>query len=274
MDIPADTQVSVTVIDNHDEQLGRQLIDDLAGASSISTFYINETKRGIPHARNRALTESLSLQADYIAFIDDDEWVARDWLCQTYEYCLSRGGNLVVSGDVVAEIPANIPADIKPLLVHNKQRPTGTTLSACATNNVLFPTAIIQQFNLKFDDSNPLAGGEDTIFFSKIASHGVAIEKCAEAIVYESIPAERANLIWLSKRKFWAGTINAWRKRQQGRSWLSILVSSTAQLFTYSLVVVILTVTGQSLKRNKALLKASRCAGEICGLFGLRVNSY
>jgi succinoglycan biosynthesis protein ExoM len=274
MEIPPDTQVSVTVIDNHERQLARKIVDELSATSTLQTYYVHETKRGIPHARNQAITESYALKADYLAFIDDDEWVATDWLSKLYGYCMQRGGELVVSGVVISELPANVPEAIAPLLTNSRRLTTGTALTACATNNVIFPLAITRQLGLQFDASNPQAGGEDTVFFTKMDLQGIAIEHCAEAIVYEHIPPARTKLKWLAKRKFWAGTINAWRKQQQGRWWLSILISSALQVIAYSLLLIVLSLAGQSLPRNKALMKVSRAAGELAGLFGYRVDSY
>ena len=274
VDIPAGSKVTLTVIDNHSERCAKTVIDRLSPIATIPTYYVNEPNRGIPHARNRAIKESLSLQAKYLIFLDDDEHAPKDWLKNLYQYCINKGGNLVVSGRVISKLPDNVSEDIAPLLCNKRHRPTGTSLTACATNNVIFPLALTQQLALKFDASNPQAGGEDTIFFSKMANEGVTIECCAEAILYEEISSDRATLKWLIQRKFWAGTINAWRKMQQGRWWPSIIISSSIQVLFYGLLSLLLFVAGFSLQRNRSLLKMSRSAGEICGLFGYRVNSY
>lgn len=73
MALPSDTEITLTVIDNDEQQSAKQVIDDFSTASSLPTYYVNERKHGIPHARNRALTESYALQADYLVFIDDDD---------------------------------------------------------------------------------------------------------------------------------------------------------------------------------------------------------
>ena len=225
MDIPAETTVTISVIDNHDQQSAKRVIEELASSSTLPTFYFSEASRGIPFARNRALMETHNIGAQFLVFIDDDEWVKQDWLTQLYGYCIAKGGYLVISGDVIPEFPADIPPDIKPLLHRKNKHPTGKKLSSCATNNVIFPIAIAQNLNLQFNERNPFSGGEDTIFFSTMARHGINIEKCTEALVYEYIPPSRATLTWLLKRKFWAGTINAWRKQQNNKMWLAIFAS-------------------------------------------------
>ena len=108
MDIPTNTHITLTVIDNHDQQSAKTVVDELTPAATIPTHYVNEPKRGIPHARNRAMIESRAQHAKYLVFIDDDEWVAQDWLCKLHQYCHSKGGELVVSVQVISVLPANI----------------------------------------------------------------------------------------------------------------------------------------------------------------------
>jgi glycosyltransferase involved in cell wall biosynthesis len=274
MKTPSHCEVTISVIDNHDEQSAKIVVDELKASSTIPTHYFSELNRGIPFARNRAIIETQNLGANFLVFIDDDEWVRKDWLTHLYEYCISRGGYIIISGDVIPELPADVPLDIKPFLYKKNIHPTGKKLSSCATNNVIFPTAISKNLGLQFDVSRPFSGGEDTIFFSTAARNGIRIEKCTEAIVHEHIPNDRATLKWLLKRKFWVGTVNAWRKQQKGTKWLSIFVSSLAQLLWHSSLTIVLTLVRQRKKRNNSALKASRSAGEFCGLFGYRVDSY
>ncbi len=273
-ELPKDVSVSITVIDNDDKQSARIIVDELSATSPLPTHYFCESKRGIPCARNRAIMETQKIGANYLVFIDDDEWVTKDWLIHLYSYCIKKGGKVVVSGDVIPEIPAETPNEIKPFLYRENKHPTGTSLTSCATNNVLMPTSISKDLDLWFDESQPYSGGEDTIFFSTANRLGIRIEKCTEAIVKEHIPVERTKIKWLANRKFWVGTVNAWRKRQKGKLWINIFISSFTQLLWHSLLIPIMWLTRQKTKRNKAILKVSRAAGEVCGLFGYRIKSY
>ncbi len=53
--------------------------------------------------------------SDYLVFIDDDEWVEPDWLVNLYGYCKANGGNIIVSGKVISDLPRDISDEIKGL---------------------------------------------------------------------------------------------------------------------------------------------------------------
>ncbi|MCG8672225.1 MAG: glycosyltransferase family 2 protein, partial [Pseudomonadales bacterium] len=211
--VPEDVEVVVTIIDNDSGRGAEAIVGDYKGAlGPLTVEYICEPTQGIPVARNTAIDFSHEIGADYIAFIDDDEWVANDWLKNTYDYCLQEGGDIVVSGQVISIFPEGCPEHIQQSL-QRKPRATGKELTSCATNNVLFPIRLTKELGLRFDVSNPLAGGTDTIFFTQAKAKGVSIVRCAESTVYEKVHESRATIRWISKRKFRAGITEAWRKK-------------------------------------------------------------
>ena len=100
--------------------------------------YVSEPRRGIPVARNAAVAFATSLNADYLVFIDDDEWVENDWLVTLFSYCKEKGGRSVISGHVIADLPDDVPVHLAQLF-NNKESVTGKALKSCATNNVIIP---------------------------------------------------------------------------------------------------------------------------------------
>jgi len=271
--VPSETEVTVTVIDNDQTGSAKPTVTGLAETFPFNIYYHCESKRGIPCARNRAVDETHRLGSDYLIFIDDDEWVEPLWLDRLYTYCQNQGGNIVVSGGVIYELPDETPEDIRPLF-SQKQQPTGTLLESCATNNVLVPIFITKTLSLRFEESNPLAGGTDTIFFHEAVKAGVVIKKCAEALVHEAVPENRATLKWLSKRKFRGGVTLAWRERQKGRSTFSIVTFTGRKLLVNLFLTSVMFLIGNKYKQKKRWLRACRLLGILSGVFGLRVDSY
>ncbi|WP_159240964.1 glycosyltransferase family A protein [Zhongshania aliphaticivorans] len=273
MAIPENSKVFVTVVENDENQTARPVVEAMQENFPLPLKYVVESKRGIPLARNRAIAEAHSLHADYLIFIDDDEWVDKDWLVLLLAYALSVGGKAVISGAVKSALPADTPEFMKEIF-RDKGRKTGAVLSSCATNNVLIPIFVTKEMGLRFDESRPLAGGTDTLFFCEAVNRGVLIYKCAEAFVSEDIPASRVSLRWLSKRKYRVGITLAWRKRRNGRSTAGIVISSLAQIVVNSLIAVVAILLFQKTAVIKAIMKASRAAGTVSGVFGVEVDSY
>ncbi|RLU01364.1 glycosyltransferase family 2 protein [Ketobacter sp.] len=273
MRLPENTTVTVTVVDNDVNGSAKSTVERLFSKFPLALHYKIEPKRGIPCARNSAIVETLRMGSDYLIFIDDDEWVERDWLVSLLDYSRSLGGGVVVHGRVISELPVGLPPEISGLF-GKKARPTGLKLSACATDNVLIPAIVYRDLGLKFDETYPLAGGTDTKYFVEAVSRGIEIYQCAEAVVHEHIPQSRTSLRWLAKRKYRAGITDAWRKKKMGANNLRILLSSLLKIILALLKLVVCAILGRKLNRNQAWLKLSKSVGQIAGLFGRSIDSY
>jgi len=63
--------MEVLFVDNNSTDDTPQVIQRLAARSPLTIRYVQEKQQGIPHARNRAIAETLD--RDYLLFMDDDE---------------------------------------------------------------------------------------------------------------------------------------------------------------------------------------------------------
>ena len=274
MAMPQGCVVLVTVIDNDPDGSAKQVFEQLCPDFPCSLHYLSEMRRGIPIARNRAIEAGHSLGADYLIFIDDDEWVEEQWLVRLYDYALSVGGKAVISGNVIPELPSDAPSYMKKIF-SEESRKTGTELTSCATNNVLVPIYITRELGLRFDESRPFAGGTDTIFFCAAVKLGVRILRCAEAKVHEEIAPVRLSSRWLARRKFRVGISQSEMKREAGRSALGLSMSAGFQCLISALTLLAAVLHLLPMERYyKSLMKLSRNAGVIAGLWGIEVDSY
>ncbi|MFW1677943.1 glycosyltransferase family 2 protein [Pontibacter sp. JAM-7] len=268
-------QLSVLIVDNDADRSAESLVNGFNESFPFPLRYVCEAKRGIPCARNRAVEDVLQQGSDYLVFIDDDEWVEPDWLLKLFQLCQENSGEVVVSGGVMSELPTETPPEIRALF--NKRlnsHARGKRLESCATNNVLVPMAAIKQHSLRFDESRPLAGGTDVIFFKEATAKGVRILKCPDALVHEIIPVSRTRLGWLSKRKYRAGITEAWRKKKNGRAVFGIFVSALFQIVVLCCKAGVSALFGRKVARNQSWLKACRALGVAAGVFGVEVDSY
>ncbi len=80
IDPPPDCVVRFLVVENDDEPRARDLVTARHPLPAGALDYVLETDPGIPFARNRAAREAIVAGHELLAFVDDDEVVARDWL--------------------------------------------------------------------------------------------------------------------------------------------------------------------------------------------------
>lgn len=273
MQLPDGLECTVLVVDNDPAAGARESVERQQASSPFPMLFHHEPRRGIPLARNAAIAVFLERDLDRLVFIDDDEWVDPAWLRHLVACGESNGGQSVISGRVCEHFPEGTP-DYIGRLYARKSRPSGTRLYTCATNNVSIPRFAMSELGLRFDESVPLAGGTDTLFFQSASEQGVEILYCAEAIVHESIPASRANLRWLSRRKYRVGITDARKKTTMGRSRVGLMVSSTGMLAVELLKSVLATLMLSRYQAGQYWLRACKQLGVICGLMGRQVESY
>ncbi|WP_432697225.1 glycosyltransferase family 2 protein [Marinobacterium sp. YM272] len=271
--IPDNVTFCITVIDNDLNRSAESVVRSLDRTTDKKINYSVEERRGIPCARNKALDVSKEIGADLLIFIDDDEIAGKGWLAALYEVSKKYNHQAAVHGLVIPQLVDDIPESIAGLF-RVKKRPEGKALTACATDNVSIPMQFVTEQGLRFDESRPLAGGTDTIFFTEAHAQGLSIYQTNTAVVYEEVPPGRCSLKWLVKRKFRSGMTGAWRKRQHGRSGWSVMSSALIQAAAYMLMAVIYFFIFKGLKRNECILKSARSAGVFVGCFKKSIDSY
>jgi succinoglycan biosynthesis protein ExoM len=100
---PAGIDLSVIVVDNEAEPNNRSVAEEFPGV-----LYKHEPCRGLSHARNAAIEAALDIEADFIAFTDDDCEPAEYWLDQLLIAQRETGAD-VVRGRTVYVYPDPLP---------------------------------------------------------------------------------------------------------------------------------------------------------------------
>ena len=67
----------------------------------------------------------------------------------------------------------------------------------------------LEAAGIRFDLRHGVCGGEDTMFFGKLAAAGLRLAEAPEALATEPVPDGRANLRWLARRFLRAGRSHA-----------------------------------------------------------------
>lgn len=189
--------VRIIIADNDAAPSAQPLVAELAAELPFPVRYVHAPAANICIARNACLDAA---DADYVAFIDDDEVVTSGWLVALVGQA-ERSGASAVLGPVRAIYADDAPAwmmrgdfhSTLPVFVSGRIR-TGYTCNMLMRWCAPFRS-------LRFDLALGRSGGEDTDFFYRLAALGGAIDYAPDAVVEEPVPAERATMAWLVRRR-------------------------------------------------------------------------
>jgi succinoglycan biosynthesis protein ExoM len=254
---------SIVVVDNDQTQSAKAVVSEFGMRKFVPILYRVEPERNIALARNRAVS---SVDGEYVAFIDDDEFPAGDWLLCLYQACSDWNCDGVL-GPVLPHFDQEPPEWIRRGGFFDRPRHrTGFQLgwAECRTGNVLIrKTAlnrVVGPFRREFG-----TGGEDQDFFRRAIANGSCFIWCNEAIVYETVPPVRWAVGAMVRRALLRGR-NSWR-HPDGR-WAG-LTKSIIAIPVYLLSLPIALLVGYHFF-VKSLIRLGDHAGKV--LAALRLN--
>jgi succinoglycan biosynthesis protein ExoM len=268
--------LEVIVVDNDDLGSAQLVCSSLNPDFQWVLKYSIEPLRGIPYARNHAVA-CASKNADFIAFIDDDEVPESSWLDELL-IVQSEYDADVVTGPV---LPYFEEPDVPNWVVEGKffdlpRYPTGHLLQVAFTNNVLVRGEIFRRFLRPFDERFALTGGEDSHFFMRLYRQGCKIVWANEAKVCEWIPKNRTTMKWILLRGYRCWGTHSWCERELSPSLKvqAIRVVKGIGLIVWGLLLLIPALLGKRQLLIKTLLYIFRGAGTFSGLVGWQYQEY
>lgn len=215
---PQGIRLSVVIVDNEPVPAVHHLVQRFAG-NGMPFLYVHEPRRGIACARNAVLDKATELNAEWIAFMDDDEWAEPDWIAALMapEY----RDTPILLGAIIHEHPEPAPfwmpgkrqaRGVKPKGIEGELRKTGTT------GNVRLSADLIRA-GFRFDETLGLMGGEDNELFTRARKAGFEIRRTFRAIVTEAAHPERATYMGQMYRAYWCAASDM-RRAAISRGWL------------------------------------------------------
>lgn len=193
---------TIIVADNDAHRSAEPVVREFT-ANGLKLTYNVEPEQNISLARNKSISMATG---DYVATIDDDDYADRQWLLNLYRAIITYGAD-VVHGPVVWEFPAETPDYIRVGYSGNRPNPTtgSTGRHIFRTGNSLFKRKLIEHQAAPFDPRFGRTGSGDHAFFWQLKKRGCRMIWCREALVFGSVPRERARLLWMLKRRFRSG---------------------------------------------------------------------
>jgi glycosyltransferase involved in cell wall biosynthesis len=231
--------LSVVVCDNDVEHSAAAIVAAARQSASIEITYSWEPRKNIALARNKALAHA---HGNFIAFIDDDEFPADDWLLKLMEACNEYRADGVL-GPVRPHFESPPPSwVVRGRFCERPEHATGRRMpwDECRTGNVLFRKQILdgiaQPFTPEFG-----TGGEDKDFFMRLTQQARIFVWCNEAVAYEAVPPSRCTRSYVMKRALLRGRNIL--KHPVGR--FGLLVRSAVAVPIYSLALPAFLLLGQ-----------------------------
>lgn len=270
LEAPPATRIVLIVADNDADGGAAAVCARLAAQLPWPLSCVVEPQRGLASVRNRLLHEALRAGAAWIAFLDDDERPAPDWLLRHLE-ALRRDQAQVSSGPVLQPETAGSAERLR-----RAQTRAGTTPRHVACNNVVFSSALAADQGLRFDPRFNFIGGEDFDFFEASARAGNRHLWTPAALVIETVPPERATLRYLLRRHFSGASNSVVRYRKQHgplRAAGHFLIKSLGKLLSALGALLTLPFRGR-VAAEDALKRLANAAGYLCGLVNLRIERY
>ncbi len=179
---------SIVVADNDEARSAAATVEELRAGSAVSIAYCVEPKRNIARARNKVVAHALG---EYVAFIDDDEFPAPEWLVKLFRTCNEYQVDGVL-GPVRRHFDETPPAWFKKSSIYDRAvNQTGKPVEweDARTGNVLLRRRVIAGEASPFRPE--FRAGEDQDFFRRKVEMGFVFVWSADAVVYEAIPPAR-----------------------------------------------------------------------------------
>lgn len=198
----------IIVIDNDSFRGAQSIVEKHMSDSPVPIFYDCEPEQNIALTRNRAVRNAKK-DADYLAFIDDDEIPETDWLILMYN-TLSNYNAKAVFAPVKPKFEQPPPSWLrKGNLLDRVSFPTGTQIKSTLhtrTGNVLMNMCLLEDLS-PFNPVYGKSGGEDVDFFRRKLTTGCIFVWCNESVVYEHVPPERMTRKYLLVRALLRGVV-------------------------------------------------------------------
>lgn len=211
--LPKD-QFEIVVINNNSTDNTEHVCKEFTQKYPEYTFsYFVETEQGLSPARNRGVKES---KAEYITFLDDDAFIANDFLEITVNFLDNNRNVAAVGGKILLHYEGSIPKwgnkYLNSLLGYfnlgdvskpfpKKYYPRGSNMSF---RKELFDKYGFFNTNLGRKGGN-LVGSEEKELFERFSKQNIGIHYIHNAIVYHCVPESRTTKDFIKKQAIGTG---------------------------------------------------------------------
>ena len=144
-------EVSILIIDNTVNNNSQKILKQIK-KTKLNIYHLNEKKRGIVHARNKCLISAKEFNPKYLAFVDDDVRLDKNWLQNNLLIMNKFKADIVTGPQKYLKINQNKNLINYNELFEKKYNSEPKKVKWAATNNVFIKYKFLRlNPNLKFD---------------------------------------------------------------------------------------------------------------------------
>ncbi len=211
----------------------------IASHPELNCRYIIETRQGLSFGRNRGISESTG---KYITFIDDDAFLAHDYLQKVVDAFIEYPDIVAVGSKILLHYEDIVPAwenkYLNSLLgwfdpgdeafdFTSKNYPRGSNMS--------FTSEVFEKVGLFNTDlgrvGRNLAGSEEKDIFQRIYAKNYKVKYIPDALVYHCVPFERTTTSFIRRQGI--GTGQSEKRRVQAAGSIHFLKRIGSELIKW-----------------------------------------
>ncbi len=266
--------VYINILDNDQDKNAEEIVSEFKLKADpffkISYWYYPD--KGLSNVRNELFRIASKQNPDYIISIDDDEYVSKNWLYELVSTIIITNGE-IVAGPVIASFTEPVPDHVSCWFTRDDY-PDKQQIDLFRSGNYIIDAGFLAKSKLEFDNRFNYRGSEDSFFGYNAIKKGAKIYWAANAIAYESVPKERANLAWLIKRRFRGGNNFMYKLiiEKQYTGILRKLLISVLYIFAGILTIWFILIPVKF--RFWGLLKISEGTGSLSSLYNISSKGY
>ena len=263
----------ILVVDNNSSDSTQAILRQLASEQGVPLRYVREASQGITFARNRAIDECLD--AEYMAFIDDDEIPDEGWLeamcsglCQDEADCV--GGRIIVDlsgfprpkwlSDELLGFLGELDYGGMALWIRDLSTPIWS-------GNVAYRMSLFKGSDLRFDArynraGTGVGGGEDAIMFRALIARGARIRYRPDMAIRHRVEPAKLRRRYFLRLHFLAGR----KSGQYGPMTYQRTVLGVPPFMVMQVLRHVIKTLGMILTRKPAALRQAMNAAHASGL--------
>lgn len=216
----------IVLVDNNSPGNTKEITENFIQKNSgLNVSYHLETNQGLSYGRNRGIKEA---KGKYITFIDDDAFLAEDYLEKIFNYfekdttVAAIGSKILLHyEDVVPKWENKYLNSLLGFFDLGDQQMDFSKKSYPRGSNMSFRMDVFDQigeFNTELGrKGNNLAGSEEKDIFKRVyAQGGLRVIYVPDAIVYHCVPNERTTTEFIKQQALGTGRGEAVRVKNEG----------------------------------------------------------